>query len=272
MERVRECVELSARIRKTMLKFVDTCRFGTHWGGSLSEVEILAVLYSSIMNCKMKKLDYTQNDKFILSKGHGSIGLYAALAEIGLLCKSQIDSFQNNGSRLSELVIYDEELHIEHSGGSLGLGLSMGVGMALSAKLKNYSYNTYVLVGDGELNEGSVWEAIMSAPRFKLNNLFLIVDNNGLQYEDKFNDIVSINISDALTSFGWEVMKVDGHSCEELLNAFESYSINEKPKALIAKTVKGKGISIMENVPIWHHYALDKDFLALARKEVGADA
>jgi len=267
MKRLEECVELSARIRKTMLKFDDS-KFGTHWGGSLSEVEILAVLYNNVMNCKTKNLDYAKKDKFILSKGHGSIGLYAALIEVGLLSESEIPSFQNNGSHLSELVIYDDLLQTEHSGGSLGLGLSMGVGMALSAKLKNYTYSTYVVVGDGELNEGAIWEAVMSAPRFKLDNLFLIIDNNGLQYEDKFTDIVSINIFDALTSFGWEVKEANGHNCGEILDAFNSYQNSQKPKALIAKTIKGKGISFIENAPIWHHYALNKEQLDIAKKEM----
>lgn len=267
--RVKHCEEIAAAMRKDIIGLADVLEGKAgHWGGALSCVEILAVLFGEMLN--VKTTDFAQKDKFLLSKGHASMALYTAMVETGLLDRELLQTYQKDGSRLPDLAVADPELGVECSGGSLGINLSMGVGMALLAKKKGYPYHTYVLVGDGEMDEGSVWEAVMFASHRKLDNLTLIVDANGLQSDGCTKDILSWeHLPQRLAAFDWEVTEVDGHDCEALLSILDRSKTRKLPHAVIAHTIKGKGISFMENDYKWHHMPLVKDNLKCARKEVG---
>ncbi len=267
--RAEACQLTADKMRIEMLKLAETAGGSMHWGGSFSCAEILAVLFQAVMNCKDKALSDTERDKFILSKGHASAALYTAMYLNGLLDGELLRTYQQDGSYISELVEANREYGFESSGGSLGINLSYAVGMALLAKRRGFSYKTYIAAGDGEMNEGSMWEAIMSASQHRLDNLTLIVDLNGFQ-SDGATDMISSqkNIKARLESFGWNVLSVDGHNCAELLGAFLDNTISDMPKAVIAKTVKGKGVSFFENNNSWHDRAIKKDELEQAGKEV----
>ena len=244
-----------------------------HWGGSFSSAEIFAVLYKEVLNCINNELLEIERDKFLLSKGHAALGLYATFNILGMLSDEQLSTYQKDGGELSELMESNPTLGFETSGGSLGINLSYGAGLALLAKRKNYSYKTYVEVGDGELDEGSVWEAIMFASQQKLDNLILIVDANTVQSDGFTKDIISWeNLENRLKSFGWNTLAVDGHDCGELLDAFLNYSIKDMPLAIIANTIKGKGISFMENNYLWHDKVISKKELEIARGEIEENA
>lgn len=266
--RAKRCEGIAAAMRKDIIGLADVLNGKPgHWGGALSCVEILAVLYGEIMNVKTD--DFALKDKFLLSKGHASMALYTAMVETGLLDRALLQTYQEDGSALGDSVAMNPELGFETSGGSLGINLSMGTGLALLAKKKRYLYHTYVLVGDGEMDEGSVWEAIMLAAHMKLNNMTLLIDANGLQYDGRVEDILSLEkLPEKLRAFGWKVTEADGHICEELLSALQQQT-GERPHAMIAHTVKGKGISFMEGDYTWHDHVLAKDELLQARKEVG---
>ena len=269
---VKRCQEIAANMRKDMIELADCCAGDAHWGGSLSCADILAVLYGEVMNCKERDLSYAQKDKFILSKGHSAMALYTALVETGIESRDIFTQFQQNGSLFAELAVMNEENGIECSGGSLGLGLPMGVGMALKAKRMGETFRTYVLTGDGELDEGSNWEAVMAAAQFGLDNLVLIVDRNGWQSDGANKDVMTMeHLKEQLNAFGWSATVVDGHDYEKLLKAFTMELEEGKPVAIIADTVKGKGISFMENDNRWHHEVLQKELLLQARKEVGVE-
>ncbi len=260
---------LSGKIRRRIIQMADYCGGDAHWGGALSCTDILAVLFGSYLNVSDPNLDFGKKDKFILSKGQSAMALYAALAECGIITEDYLTTFQQNGSLLAELAIMDEEHGIECSGGSLGLGLSMGVGLAILAKRKKYSYKTVVMLGDGECNEGSVWESIMLAGQMKLDNLKLIVDVNGLQSDGSTENIISNrNLKARLEAFGWNTLELDGHDPQEIKIALNEEK-QMKPQAFVMKTIKGKGISFMENNNDWHHKVLGGQWLAEARKEVG---
>ena len=260
---------LSKEIRKSIIQMADYCGGDAHWGGALSCTDMLATLFGSYLNIMDRELPYGKKDKFILSKGQSAIALYSVLAKCGIIEEEYLSSFQEDGSILAELAIMDEKRGIECSGGSLGLGLAMGVGMAIAAKRKNYSYNTVVMVGDGECNEGSVWEAVMLASHIKLDNLKLIVDFNGLQSDGSTELIMdNKNMKNRFDAFGWETCEIDGHDIEACLRSLQVKS-KDKPQVIIMHTVKGKGISFMENNNDWHHKILNKDWLEIARKEVG---
>ncbi len=266
--RVKHCEEIAAAMRKDIIGLADVLEGKAgHWGGALSCVEILAVLFGEVMN--LKTADFAQKDKFLLSKGHASMALYTAMVETGLLDRELLQTYQKDGSVLGDSVAMNPELGFDTSGGSLGINLSMGAGLALLAKRKGYPYHTYVLVGDGELDEGSVWEAVMFASHMKLDNLTLLVDANGLQYDGRVEDILSWEQLPArLRAFGWKTAGIDGHNCRGLISALQAER-GGKPYAVIARTVKGKGVSVMEGEHTWHDHALVKDNLLQAKKEVG---
>ncbi|WP_434309620.1 transketolase [Hominifimenecus sp. rT4P-3] len=260
---------MAARMRRDMIQAAERCGGDVHWGGALSCTDILAVLYGGILDGGSRKETYADRDKFLLSKGQSAIALYAALVESGREEPSRLQEFQQNGSLWAELAILDEAHGVECSGGSLGLGLSMGAGMALAAKRKKMSYHTYVLTGDGEMNEGAVWEAVMLAGQLGLDNLTLIVDRNQYQSDGANEEIISMRaLEEQLKAFRWEATTVDGHNYEMLWNAFSKKS-GTCPRAIIADTVKGKGISFMEGDNEWHHKILNKTLLESAKQEVG---
>lgn len=257
-------------MRVLSLQMAYKCGRSAHLGGSLSLIDAMAVLYGAVMNAQ--SLPYAEKDKFILSKGHGVLGLYAALAEFGVMEGKLLDTFLMDGSDLSALSVMKPELGLEASSGSLGQGISMAVGLALAARKKGYGYQTYVLCGNGEFNEGSVWEACMSAVSFQLDNFTLFLDNNHMQ-SDGFSEAV-MDVSDKyagmLKALGFQVIEIDGNDVEQVYGAFMEPRQPHRPKAIIGSTIKGKGVSFMENNPDWHHNRLTKDQFDIALREVEA--
>lgn len=231
---------------------------GAHLGGGLSIMEIMATLYGGIMKYDSKTPHWEGRDRFILSKGHGVLAYYSALAEAGFFPVEELNTFEQNEGPFGGHPVLNMSKGIEFSSGSLGQGLSFGLGIALTRKTSKHDFNVYVLLGDGECNEGSIWEAAMAAAHFKLGNLIAIIDRNNLQYDGPNNEVMNLeNFADKWRSFGWEAVEIDGHSIDEIFDALSDNSRNlEKPYVVIANTVKGKGVSFMENNRDWHHNRL----------------
>jgi len=250
---------LSKAIRKDILLMgLNTGNKGSHLGGSLSLVEIMSVLYGRVLN--LKKDDTENRDRLILSKGHGVMAQYAAMKENHLLDEDLL-TFKQNGSKLPAHPSLLHNLYgIDFASGSLGQGLSLGVGVALGLRRKNnFNPTVYVIMGDGECNEGSVWEAALSAAHYKLDKLVVIIDKNGLQYDGRTDDVMSMNPLDKkFMAFGFETVSIDGHNEIEIMNAL-NIPHEGKPLAIIANTIKGKGVSFIENDKTWHNKRLTKD-------------
>ena len=262
--------EMTKRMRKNILDMsLSAGAESSHFGGGLSIVEITATLYGAVMNYDIKNPEWKDRDRFILSKGHGVLGYYTALHEIGLVSKDDLMTFEKTNSYLLGHPVMNRKKGIEFSNGSLGMGLSVGIGVALAAKKNKKNYKVYVLIGDGECNEGSVWEAAMAAPNFKLNNIVAIIDRNNLQQTGTNKEIMSVGeIAEKWRSFAWDVIELDGHSIKELYDAFINQRNSIKPLAIIANTIKGKGFSFSENNNDWHHKVLSKSQYELAIKEL----
>ncbi|MDD5872386.1 MAG: transketolase [Clostridia bacterium] len=244
-------------------------RKGAHLGPAFSCMEIMAALYGDIMNVDSSDADNINRDRFIASKAHCVLAHYTALHEKGYISDEELETFQEDNTQFGGHPVLDTAHGMEYTGGSLGMALSVGVGMALDAKLKGRSNKVYILLGDGECQEGSNWEAIMSAAQYKLDNLVIIVDKNGLQYDGHTEDVMNIdNLADKFRAFGCFTEDVDGHDAEALLEVLE-HSANDKPHAIIAHTIKGKGVSFMEDVREWHHGTLSKSQYEQALQEVG---
>lgn len=256
-------------MRRLMIEMGYRCGTSAHFGGGLSMVEILSVLYGHFLKFDTKNTRWDDRDRFILSKGHGVLGFYAALRVFGLIGDKEVQSFQQNGSEFIAHPIMDLDYAIESSNGSLGHGLSLGVGSAMAARLKNKNFKVYVMLGDGECNEGSVWEAVMLANHYKLTNLVAIVDRNKMQNDGESENIMNFHsIEEAWKGFGWEVISIDGHDIDEIKSALTLKSNVEAPRVIIANTIKGKGISFMENIPSWHHGKLTEKTYNEAVKEL----
>lgn len=264
-EQMRLCKKAAEDMRKDIIEMTYSAGgSGAHAGGALSMVEILSVLYLAVMKYDSNNPMWTERDRLILSKGHGCMALYAALKQIGIL--TDLSSFKKNETRLYAHPSLNMEIGVECSSGSLGMGLSFGVGQALALKKKNNPAHVYVILGDGECDEGSVWESAMSASHFNLDNLTAVIDNNHLQYDGETDEIMSLgSLEEKWRAFGWDVYKVDGHSVEELFEVLRTK--NRGPKAVIADTIKGKGVSFMENNPIWHNASLSAQNYEKAMKE-----
>jgi transketolase len=242
---------------------------GAHLGGGLSIIEILATLFNGKMKIKAGDPKWKNRDRFILSKGHGSLAHYTALESSGIISEEKLFTFGKNGGRLPCASSFNPDMGIEYSNGTLGFGLSYAVGLALASEKSGIPYHVFVLLGDGECNEGSVWEAAMSAPHFKLSNITAIIDLNSMQSDGKTGDVLNINLESMWKGFGWDVIIVkDGHNIAQLLDAFEQPYMEGKPRVIIAHTIKGKGISFMENNNEWHHNILSKDMFDKAMKEL----
>ena len=256
-------------IRKNIINEVYYAQSG-HPGGSLSCADILAVLYFNEMNIKKEEPDWSDRDRFVLSKGHASPAIYATLAEYGFIDKEDLKSFRKIDSSLQGHPDKNKVKGIDMTTGSLGQGLSCANGMAMMAKLNNKSYRVYCLVGDGEIEEGQIWEAAMTASHYKLDNLCLIVDNNTLQIDGNIENVMNVNpIGKKLGSFGFEILEIDGHNYEEIISAFSSAkNVKGKPTAIIAHTIKGKGVSFMENQVGWHGKAPNEKQYELAMQEL----
>ncbi len=259
-------------VRCDILKMIHGAKSG-HPGGSLSCVEILSVLYRKILNVPVewkKSPDFDKRDRFILSKGHASACLYSVLARSGFFSPDELMTFRKFGSRLQGHPSTRYALEgIEASTGSLGQGLSMASGVALALKLDKNPAKVFVLTGDGEMQEGSVWEALMAISHRKLDNIVIIVDKNNLQIDGSCDDVKSLgNLDKKLEAFGFDVQTVDGHSEEALTKALLAAKASNKPSAIIANTVKGKGISFMENNAGWHGKAPKDSELQAAMEEI----
>ncbi len=267
-ENVKRLAEMSKRMRLAGLDMaLASGNNGSHLGGSFSSIEILSVLYGEVMKYNVKNPLDPNRDRFIPSKNHCVLAHIPALAEAGYITYEETLEFQKDGGRLTGYP-QRQEIGLEYSGGSLGMAVSVGIGIALSAREKKKTSQIYILMGDGELNEGSVWEAFMSAAHYKLDNLTVIIDRNHLSYDDNTEKIMAIeNLADKMNSFNWFVSKCDGHSVKDLLEAFSEHE-DKKPHIVIADTVKGKGVSFIENRPEWHHHSITKKQYEQAREEV----
>ena len=270
-EKIIQSIEvMSKRMKKNLL---DTAlaagASSSHFGGGLSLIDITATLYGAILKYDPKNPEWSERDRFILSKGHGVLGYYTALVEAGFIPKKDLLSFEKTDSYLLGHSVKNRAKGIEFSNGSLGMGLALGIGVALAGKRRKNAFNIFVVMGDGECNEGSVWEAALAAPQFKLDNLFAIVDRNNFQQTGSNSDIMSVgDLESKWKSFGWHVKSVDGHNIEELYDAFSAEKELKKPVAIIAHTIKGKGFSFSENNNDWHHAPLSTSQYEIAINEL----
>lgn len=244
-----------------------------HPGGSLSSVEIVTALFFHVLRLKPEDPNWPDRDRFILSKGHAAPLLYAALAERGFFPREELLTLRKLGTRLQGHPAKEQLPGVEASTGSLGQGLSMGLGTALAAKLDQRDYRVYVLLGDGECEEGQVWEAAMAAAHYKADNLTAVLDYNGLQIDGPIEEVMSpLPFPDKWRAFGWAVRQVDGHDIPELIDALNwAAGVKGQPSIIIAKTVKGKGVSFMEDLAGWHGKAPDAKQAAQALDEIGVE-
>ena len=264
-----EIVDMAKVMRLKMLEISYNCTLSTHLGGGLSMTEMMATLYARVLRFDKKDPRWEGRDRFILSKGHGVLGYFSALVAAGVISEEVYNTFQTNESDLIAHPVMNLDLSIESSNGSLGQGLSMAVGIALAAKKKNAPFTTYGLLGDGECNEGSVWEAVMSAGQLRLDNLVAMVDYNKLQSDGAAGQIMDLgDLANKFRAFGWDAYDIDGHKIDHLVNAIEAPKVEGKPRVIVANTVKGKGVSFMENNNEWHHNRLTKANFDLAIAEV----
>jgi len=245
----------SLEIRRVILNTSFLCGEPAHIGGALSMVEILTVLYFKVLNLNLKN----PKDRFILSKGHGFLGHLSTLYVKKIISKKILNSFQQNGSEMIAHPIMNPRLGIETSNGSLGQGLSYGVGLSIANKIKNKKYKTYIILGDGECYEGSIWEAAITATENNLDNLYVFIDANGYQNDGKIGNKMNIrDLADKWKGFGWNVKKINGHNHNEILGSLKKTKKNV-PTAIVCKTIKGKGIKLMENNNDWHHGRITKN-------------
>lgn len=266
-----ELKKTACKVRLWTVEGVFNAKSG-HPGGSLSAADIMTYLYFKEMNVDPKNPKDPERDRFVLSKGHCCPALYAALALKGFFPTEEIKSLRHIGAMLQGHPDMKNTPGVDMSSGSLGQGISAACGMALSAKLSGESYRVYAMLGDGECEEGQVWEAAMFASHYKLDNLVAIVDYNGLQIDGSVEDVAGLDkLNEKFTSFGFEVFEIDGHDFEQIEDAFNrAKKVNGKPVAIIAKTVKGKGVSYMENQVGWHGKAPNAEQYKTAMDELNA--
>lgn len=243
-----------------------------HVGVALSCVDIIAALYGGVMNCTPKRINDPARDRFILSKGHGCMALYAVLAKMGYIDRQVLSTYCHNGSILAEHPIAGKVIGVECATGTLGHGLAIGAGMARGLRLQGFDSRVFVLLGDGECNEGSVWEAAALAGAGQLDNLVAIVDGNGLQACGTCEEISpGIRLADCWRGFGWEVEEADGHNYRKLVEVLGPPAVTGKPRVVLCRTVKGKGIDFMEGDLEWHYRPVRGDDINKSLKKL-ADA
>lgn len=261
--------EEAKKIRKNIVKMLGEAGSG-HPGGSLSAADIVAVLYFHELRLDPSRPDWPDRDRFVLSKGHAAPVLYAALAGRGFFPETELMTLRKWGSRLQGHPDMRKVPGVEMSTGSLGQGLAAANGMALAARLDNRDYRVYALLGDGELDEGMIWEAAMAAAHYKLDNLTAFVDHNGLQIDGPITQVMSPEpVADKWRAFGWHVLSIDGHDMKQIIDALdEAKAIKGKPTMIVAETVKGKGVSFMENQVDWHGTAPKPDQVEIALAEL----
>jgi len=260
-------IDNASRIRRYAVKMVSKGK-SSHIGSALSSIDILAVLYSNIMHYRTNNPGWSERDRFVMSKGHAGAGLYATLAVHGFFPTKELSRHYSNGSPYSGHVSHKNIPGVEFSTGSLGHGLPVSTGMALSAKIDMRTNRSFVLMGDGELVEGSNWEAIFFAAHHKLDNLVVIIDRNNLQSMDTTENTIGLeSIEDKFKAFNWTTKSVDGHNHSELSDALRENK-TKKPLVIIANTTKGKGVSYMENQVVWHYKYPDFKELEIALREL----
>lgn len=270
----KDCIfalkERAKEIRKTALTMIYKAQSG-HPGGSFSAADIIAALYFKFLNVDPKNPKWEDRDRFVLSKGHVCPALYSALILKGYLPKEAVETLRKQGSLLQGHPDMKRCPGIDISTGSLGQGFSCAVGMALAAKRDQKEYKTYTLLGDGECNEGQIWEAAQAASKYGLDNLIVFVDHNGLQNDGFTQDIMpSRDLKAKFEAFGFQTVQIDGHSMEEIVSAI-SFMLSQKnnlPKCIVCETVKGRGVSFMENVAIWHGIAPNDEQYQQAMEEL----
>lgn len=266
---IKELKEIAKKIRINIIEQIYNAKSG-HPGGSLSSADILTVLYFKEMNINPNNPKMNERDRFVLSKGHAAPVLYATLAERGFFKKEKLKNLRKINSNLQGHPDMNKVPGVDISTGSLGQGLSVANGMAISAKLDNLDYRVYCLIGDGEIEEGQIWEAAMTSSHYKLDNLCVIIDNNNLQIDGTIDKVMnSYPIDEKFKSFGFNVINIDGNNIEEIIKAFENArNTKYKPTAIIAKTIKGKGVSFMENQVGWHGKAPNTEEYEQAIKQL----
>jgi transketolase len=268
----QELKQLCAAMRRELLRVLHKIQTG-HPGGSLSCCEILSVLYFNTMKIDPANPELPGRDRLILSKGHAAPMLYLCLAHSGYFPLEEMEKLRQAGSMLQGHPCASKTPGVELSTGPLGLGLSAGLGMAEAARLNGESYNVFVILGDGEIQEGAVWEAAMSAAKFRTGNLIAILDHNGVQLDGTNDEIMPVgDIGAKFASFGWHVVHTDGHDVAALADALDKARIyRDRPVIVIAETVKGKGVSFMEGKSEWHGKPVSDGDFAAAMQELGAD-
>jgi len=262
--------KIAGQMRVDIIEMLHNVKTG-HPGGSLSAVEILTVLYHNQMNVDCNDACNCERDRFVASKGHCAPVLYSTLADKGYFPKEELKNLRQLGCMLQGHPDMKRTPGVDISTGSLGLGLSVGIGMSLAARLNNQSLYTYVLLGDGELQEGQNWEAAMAAVKFRLDHLIAIVDNNGVQLDGTVEEIMPMgDIGEKFAAFGWNVLNVDGHDVRAIDEAIDRAKTTQGvPTVIVAKTVKGKGVSFMEGKNSWHGKAIEEADYAVAMAELG---
>lgn len=266
---VADLNEMAKKLRRHVITMIATAGSG-HPGGSLSAADIITALYFKVMRYNPEDPHWSDRDRFILSKGHAAPILYAALAEAGYLPVAELATLRKLDSRLQGHTDMRFTPGVEMSAGSLGMGLSFGVGVALAARLDSKTYRTYVLLSDGECEEGQTWEAALSGAQFGLDNMTAIVDNNGIQLSGRTCDIMSLDpLAKKWEAFGWNTIDVDGHDLDQLLSAYyKAESTKSSPTVIVARTIKGKGVSFMENNVAFHGKAPTAEEAEQALKEL----
>lgn len=267
---IKQLQEKAKEVRKGIIEAVYSNKSG-HPGGSLSIADIMTVLYFNQMNIDEKNPKWEDRDRLVLSKGHCSPALYSCLANRGFFDVEKLKTFRNINSNLQGHPDMNKVPGVDISSGSLGQGLSCANGMAIAGKMDNKNYRVYCILGDGEIEEGQVWEAAMASNKYKLDNLCVIVDNNNLQIDGTIEEVMSsYPIDEKFKSFGFQVINIDGHNIQEIIDALDvAKNVKDKPTCIIAKTIKGKGVSYMENDVKWHGIAPNEEQYQLAMKELG---
>lgn len=268
----QELMDIAKIIRKDIVSMLTESASG-HPGGSLSATDIVTTLFFNEMNINPKNPKMEDRDRFVLSKGHAAPVLYSALARRGFFDPKELSTLRKIGSNLQGHPNMNDLPGIDMSTGSLGQGISAAVGMALAGKTDDKNYRVYSLLGDGELEEGQVWEAAMAGAHYKLDNLTIFIDFNGLQIDGDITKVMNPSpIDKKFEAFGWNVLVIDGHNYDEILEAIEKAKNHKgQPTAIVCKTVKGKGVSFMENQASWHGTAPSKEQCEEALKEIGGE-
>ena len=266
---IEQLEQIAKQVRKGILEEVYSASSG-HPGGSLSIADIMTVLYFNEMNIRQEQPNWEDRDRLVLSKGHCSPALYSCLANRGFFSVEDLKTFRNINSYLQGHPDKNKIPGVDMTTGSLGQGLSAANGMAIAGKMDKKDYRVYCILGDGEIEEGQIWEAAMAANKYKLDNLCVIVDNNNLQIDGTIEEVMSpYPIDEKFKSFGFQIINIDGHNIDEILKAFEvAKTIKGKPTCIIAKTIKGKGVSFMEGKAEWHGIAPNEEQYNLAIKEL----